>query len=109
MLGEADPVEVAKPSTSQLKPVLDNEELKELARGILEKKQAKEAVSENARYKSKVDRILGKVHAGDIADGMVSEEFRLALIDGLKQDKREHQVEKIKRAGGKDKKGKGCA
>ncbi len=66
-------------------------------------------VLENAHYESKVDRILAKVHAGDIADGMVSEEFRLALIDGLKQDKREHRVEKIKRVGGKDKKGKGCA
>src|SRR5260221_13958211 len=38
MLGEANPVEVAKPSTSQSKPMLDNEELKELAQGILEKK-----------------------------------------------------------------------
>ncbi len=45
MLGEANPVEVAKPSTSQSKPVLDNEELKELARGILKKKRAKESVA----------------------------------------------------------------
>ncbi len=38
MQGEPDPVEVAKPPVDKPKPVLDNEELKELAQGILDKK-----------------------------------------------------------------------
>ncbi len=38
MCSEPDPVEVVKPPVDKLKPVLDNEELKELAQGILDKK-----------------------------------------------------------------------
>src|SRR5258706_14276566 len=35
MWGEPDPVEVAKPPIDKLEPVLNNNELKELAQGIL--------------------------------------------------------------------------
>ncbi len=95
MWGEPDPVEVAKPPIDKLEPVLNNNELKELAQGILKKKQAKEVVAEHAQSKSKVNQILAKVHARDIADETISKDLRLALIDSLKQDEHEHWVEKI--------------
>ena len=63
--------------------------------------------AEDAWYASKVDRILMKVRDGDIADETISEDLRLALINGLKQDERERWVEKVQ--GAVDKKGKGCA
>ena len=54
------------------------------------------------------DRLnLVKVCTGDIADEMISEDLRLMLIDGLKQDECEHWVEKIRSAS--KKKGKGHA
>src|SRR6266436_2992037 len=38
MQGEPDPVKVAKPPVDKLEPMLNKDELKELAQGILEKK-----------------------------------------------------------------------
>ena len=87
--------------------MLNDEEVKELACEIVEKKWAKEVVSEQSQSESKIDQILVKVHTGDIADKMISKDLRLVLIDGLKQDEREHRVEKIRSAS--KKKGKGCA
>ena len=63
--------------------------------------------AEDAQYASKVDRILMKVRNGDIADETISEDLRLVLINGLKQDERERQVEKVR--GAVNKKGKGRA
>ncbi len=62
-------------------------------------------VAEDTWYASKVNRILMKVCDSDIADKTISEDLRLALIDGLKQDERERWVEKV--WGAVDKKGKG--
>jgi len=107
MWGEPDLVEVVKLPVDKLEPMLNNEEVKELACEIVEKKQAKEVVSEQSQSESKIDQILVKVRTGDIADKMISKDLRLTLIDGLKQDEHEHWVEKIRGAG--DKKGKGCA
>ncbi len=64
-------------------------------------------VAEDTRYASKVNQILMKVRDGDIVDETISEDLRLALINGLKQDERECRVEKVR--GAVDKKGKGCA
>src|SRR5260221_3631435 len=80
MWGEPDLVEVAKPPVNKPEPVLNNEEVKELACEIVEKKQAKEVASEQSQSESKIDRILEKVHTGDIADKMISKDLRLALI-----------------------------
>ncbi len=107
MWGEPNPVEVTKPPIDKPKTMLNNDELKELAWGILKKKQAKEVAAEHAQSESKVNQILAKVCASDITDEMISKDLRLTLIDGLKQDEHEHWVEKIRGAG--DKKGKGCA
>src|SRR5258708_22580892 len=107
MQGEPDLVKVAKPPIDKPEPVLNDEEVKELACEIVEKKQAREVASEQSWSESKINQNLAKVHARDIADKMISEDLRLMLIDGLKQDECEHWVEKIQGAG--DKKGKGRA
>ena len=107
MRGEPDPVEVVKLPVDKLEPMLNNEEVKELAHEIVEKKQAKEVVSEQSQSESKINWILVKVRTRDITDKTISKDLRLALIDGLKQDECEHWVEKIRSAS--KKKGKGCA
>src|SRR5260221_14680257 len=56
--GEPDPVEEAKPPVDTPEPVFDNEELKELGRGIFDEKRARAGAAEDVRYASKVDRIL---------------------------------------------------
>src|SRR5260221_5368721 len=55
MQGEPDLVEVAKPPIDKPEPMLNDEEVKELAHEIVEKKQAKEVVSEQSQSKSKID------------------------------------------------------
>src|SRR5258708_24069735 len=107
MWGEPDPVEVAKPPIDKPEPVLNDEEVKELACEIVKKKQAREVASEQSQSESKINQILVKVCARDITDKTISEDLRLTLIDGLKQDKHEHWVEQIQSVS--KKKGKGHA
>src|SRR5260370_2144396 len=62
MWGEPDPVEVAKPPIDKLEPVLNNNELKELAQGILKKNQAKEESLDHPQAKPKINQILSNYH-----------------------------------------------
>ncbi len=69
---------------------LNEDELKDLVKGVCQKQKEKKVKKEHALCKAKVNQILMKVHDGDIADELISANLRLALVDALKQD--EHEV-----------------
>ncbi len=67
----------------------NEEELKELVKGVHTKQKQKKANKENVDCEAQVDQLLMKVCDGDIADKMISGDFWLALVDALKQDEKE--------------------
>ena len=68
---------------------LNEEEFKELVKGVHTKQKQKKANKENVDCEAQVDQLLMKVCDGDIADKMISGDFWLALVDALKQDEKE--------------------
>ncbi len=80
----------AGPSFHSQECGLNEDELKDLVKGVHAKQKEKKVAKEHALCKVKVDQILVKVCNGDIADESISVDLRLALVDTLKQD--EHEV-----------------
>ena len=74
---------------------LNEDELKDLVKGVRTKQQEKKVVKEHALCEVKVNQILAKVHKGDITDETISADLRLALVDMLKQDECEVQAARI--------------
>src|SRR6266436_7911184 len=63
---------------------LNEDELKDLVKGVHQKQKEKKVKKEHASCEAKVDQILTKVCDGDISDELISADLRLALVDVLK-------------------------